>query len=319
MRHLSEQPHVRLAVLPGALTRRGGCPAVQYGLSRSPRPPDPPRRFLMKLSNETVQVELKNATTVQGTIIGVDHSMNMHMKAVKVVSKGKNAVQMDSMSIRQELASRRVTRGPARGTRTVFTGGSQRSPGQQPPSPGLACRGSTIRYVILPDSLNLDTLLVGIDQPKQRPKHPEKAAAAAAPTRCPACAVLACCFLHFMYLFAASIRTNEISLHSLMACRGVAPPQLPSVPLSITVMSCADRSSSTEPLAGGAGGVGGAAGAGDGAGSEPGVVLRQAGASCWRLGTPLALRWARRAGGRTSLPRRLRDIRSVVQHVLRNG
>jgi len=54
----------------------------------------------MKLSNETVRVELKNGTTVQGTITGVDHAMNMHMKSVKVVPTGRNAVQMDNMSIR---------------------------------------------------------------------------------------------------------------------------------------------------------------------------------------------------------------------------
>jgi len=57
-------------------------------------------RFLMKLSNETVQVELKNGTVVHGTIAGVDHSMNTHLKAVKVVYKDKNPMQMDTMSVR---------------------------------------------------------------------------------------------------------------------------------------------------------------------------------------------------------------------------
>ena len=31
-----------------------------------------------------------------------------------------------------------------------------------------------LRYYILPDSLNLDTLLVDLDQPKTRPKRPDR-------------------------------------------------------------------------------------------------------------------------------------------------
>ena len=67
----------------------------------------------MKLSNETVTVELKNGSAVQGTVSGmliqrsffqpfpgVDMSMNIHMKNVKVTLKGKNPVPMDHISIR---------------------------------------------------------------------------------------------------------------------------------------------------------------------------------------------------------------------------
>lgn len=126
------------------------------------------RRFLMKLSNETVQVELKNGTVIQGTITGkvwpvsagqvalvwdaagpcnlckqylclratagVDIAMNTHLKKVKLILKGKNPIALDHMSV----------------------------------------RGNNIRYFIMPDSLNLDTLLVDLDQPKIRPKRPER-------------------------------------------------------------------------------------------------------------------------------------------------
>eukprot|EP00223_Ostreococcus_mediterraneus_P005201 CAMPEP_0174579892 /NCGR_PEP_ID=MMETSP0929-20130131/1872_1 /TAXON_ID=548131 ORGANISM="Ostreococcus mediterraneus, Strain clade-D-RCC2572" /NCGR_SAMPLE_ID=MMETSP0929 /ASSEMBLY_ACC=CAM_ASM_000573 /LENGTH=132 /DNA_ID=CAMNT_0015761297 /DNA_START=177 /DNA_END=576 /DNA_ORIENTATION=+ len=94
-------------------------------------------RFLQKLSNESVTVELKNGTTAHGTIMGVDVSMNTHLKQVKLTLKGKNPVTMDHLSV----------------------------------------RGNTIRYYILPDSLNLDTLLVD-DTPKQgKPKAKIVAAA----------------------------------------------------------------------------------------------------------------------------------------------
>lgn len=73
----------------------------------------------MKLTNETVTIELKNGTVIHGTIAGVDISMNTHMKQVKVTLRGGNPTQMDSLSI----------------------------------------RGSTVRYFILPDSLNLDAVL----------------------------------------------------------------------------------------------------------------------------------------------------------------
>jgi small nuclear ribonucleoprotein D1 len=79
----------------------------------------------MKLNNETVTIELKNGTVVTGTITGVDVSMNTYLRNVKTTVKGKNPVHHDFLSL----------------------------------------RGNNIRYYILPDSLNLDTLLID-DTPK---------------------------------------------------------------------------------------------------------------------------------------------------------
>ncbi|PPS06159.1 hypothetical protein GOBAR_AA14470 [Gossypium barbadense] len=85
----------------------------------------------MKLNNETVSIELKNGTVVHGTITGVDISMNTHLKTVKLTLKGKNPVSLDHLSV----------------------------------------RGNNIRYYILPDSLNLETLLVE-ETPRVKPKKP---------------------------------------------------------------------------------------------------------------------------------------------------
>ena len=95
-------------------------------------------RFLMKLSHETVTIELKNGSIVHGTITGVDVSMNTHLKSVKMTPyRGATPLQMETLSI----------------------------------------RGNNIRYVILPDALALDTLLLD-EAPKAKAKKRETAAPA---------------------------------------------------------------------------------------------------------------------------------------------
>jgi len=49
-------------------------------------------RFLMKLRNETVTIELKNGTIIKGTIVAVDAKMNTHLSHVTLTIKGKNPV-----------------------------------------------------------------------------------------------------------------------------------------------------------------------------------------------------------------------------------
>ncbi|PNY27279.1 Small nuclear ribonucleoprotein Sm D1 [Tolypocladium capitatum] len=92
-------------------------------------------RFLMKCANETVTIELKNGTIVHGTIASVSPQMNTALRTVKMTAKGQNPVSLDTMNI----------------------------------------RGSTIRYLILPDALPLDTLLID-DAPKPKNKARKEAA-----------------------------------------------------------------------------------------------------------------------------------------------
>jgi small nuclear ribonucleoprotein D1 len=84
----------------------------------------------MKCTNETVTIELKNGTLVNGTIVNVDMQMNTHLKTVKMTVKGKQPQFLD----------------------------------------GLSIRGNNIRYYILPDSLPLDTLLIDDAPKKQNKK-----------------------------------------------------------------------------------------------------------------------------------------------------
>ncbi|OJD37960.1 small nuclear ribonucleoprotein sm d1 [Diplodia corticola] len=77
-------------------------------------------RFLMKCQNETVTIELKNGTVVNGTIASVSPTMNTALRTVKMTPKNRDTLTLDTINI----------------------------------------RGSNIRYYILPDSLPLDTLLI---------------------------------------------------------------------------------------------------------------------------------------------------------------
>ncbi|CAH8629643.1 unnamed protein product [Heterobilharzia americana] len=91
-------------------------------------------RFLMKLSHETVTIELKNGTQVHGSIAGVDVSMNTHMRSVTLTLKNRDAINLDTLTV----------------------------------------RGNNIRYFILPESLPLDTLLIDEGPPKRKPGREER-------------------------------------------------------------------------------------------------------------------------------------------------
>lgn len=73
----------------------------------------------MKLNHEVVQIELKNGTVIQGTIVIVTPTMNITLKKVKMTIKYRDLIEVDFINI----------------------------------------RGNNIRNVVLPESINLDLLL----------------------------------------------------------------------------------------------------------------------------------------------------------------
>jgi small nuclear ribonucleoprotein D1 len=56
--------------------------------------------FLQQLKGETVEIELKNGSVVTGVVLWVDDHMNTFLKTVKIVAKGKNAVNVAELTVR---------------------------------------------------------------------------------------------------------------------------------------------------------------------------------------------------------------------------
>jgi small nuclear ribonucleoprotein D1 len=106
----------------------------------------------MKLTHESVTIALKNGSNVFGTVIGVDMSMNTHLKSAKLTPKNGEPIALDFITIRGELVHRYREK-------NMFMFYSLTSH-----------LGNNIRYFMLPDSLPLDTLLVD-DAPKAKPKR----------------------------------------------------------------------------------------------------------------------------------------------------
>jgi small nuclear ribonucleoprotein D1 len=82
---------------------------------------------------ETVTIELKDNTVIEGTVVGVDSAMNTHIRLVHIRRPNHPPERLENMTV----------------------------------------RGASIRYVILPEVLNLGTLLEDDSPQKTRIRHGE--------------------------------------------------------------------------------------------------------------------------------------------------
>ncbi|KOG99566.1 mRNA splicing protein SMD1 [Saccharomyces eubayanus] len=106
--------------------------------------------FLKKLRNEQVTIELKNGTTVWGTLQSVSPQMNAILTDVKLTLPQPRLNKLNSNGI--AMSSLYLSGGQQA---TTATTGDNIASLQY-----INIRGNTIRQIILPDSLNLDSLLV---------------------------------------------------------------------------------------------------------------------------------------------------------------
>lgn len=157
----------------------------------------------MKLNNETVTIELKNGTSVHGTITGPSRSVpattaaadgtSSHAFAHLVLRDDPPSPQHRLILFASTLAlpstcplSNRVARpdtgvDPSMNTHLKKVKMTVR--GREPQAlDSLAIRGNNVRYFILPDSLPLDTLLID-DAPKPKKKKGEVRSLASACSR----------------------------------------------------------------------------------------------------------------------------------------
>jgi small nuclear ribonucleoprotein D1 len=111
-------------------------------------------KFLQKLNREQVTIELKNGTVIHGTVVGVDATMNCHLKKVKVTVYVQCVPQFTFFPWCACVSSLSFF--------SYYSSLYRR--GKNPvPYSTLSIRGSTMRAWLLPESLNLDALLVDAD------------------------------------------------------------------------------------------------------------------------------------------------------------
>ena len=119
--------------------------------------------FLKSLRNEQVTIELKNGTTIWGTLQTVSPQMNATLTDVTLSIPSGASTSNSSSNTRGASALASVylmSASPSTDTSSSNTSSKQVTVSLQ----YVNVRGNTIRQIILPDSLNLDSLLVDRSQ-----------------------------------------------------------------------------------------------------------------------------------------------------------
>ena len=117
--------------------------------------------FLKSLRNEQVTIELKNGTTIWGTLQTVSPQMNATLTDVTLsipasVSNGSTSSNNNNRGASALASVYLMSASPSTDTSSNSTSSKQVTVSLQ----YVNVRGNTIRQIILPDSLNLDSLLV---------------------------------------------------------------------------------------------------------------------------------------------------------------
>eukprot|EP00166_Cyanidium_caldarium_P005867 ctg_747.g403 len=155
-----------LALLPLASARLPG--AEPFGRSRSG--PVPPAlmtlllQFLSLLRGETFEVELKDGTCISGTVQSVDREMNLVLRQARVRPPTKAAVPGSA-------PRRRPSGLVAPATATAVSNDAHATD-----APRLydefRVRGSTIRYIVLPEGVNVRSVLQSAQHRGTRKRRP---------------------------------------------------------------------------------------------------------------------------------------------------
>lgn len=98
--------------------------------------------FLKKLKNERVSIELKNGTTIWGIVRNVSPQMNVSLTDVRLT--------LPNNTSESTMAAVYLSGGSSQGLESKRTTSLE----------FINVRGNTIRQIVLPDTVNLDALLV---------------------------------------------------------------------------------------------------------------------------------------------------------------